>query len=63
MIGAHPVSVTCPYCGETVEILLEADQRGEMVQDCEVCCNPWRLVVRRAGFGGGLEVDVSRLDE
>jgi len=51
---------TCPYCGERVEILLEADQRGEMVQDCEICCNPWRLVVRRAD--GGLEVEVSRLD-
>ncbi len=60
MTGCHPFAVTCPYCGETVEILLEADQRGEMVQDCEVCCNPWRLVVRRGG--GGLEVDVGRLD-
>lgn len=60
MDPAEPIAVTCPYCGETVEILLEADQRGEMVQDCEVCCNPWRLVVRRGG--GGLEVDVGRLD-
>lgn len=60
MDPTQPIELTCPYCGEMVEILLEADQRGEMVQDCEVCCNPWRLVVRSAGEE--LEVDVQRLD-
>ncbi len=53
-------SVTCPYCGEHVEIYVEPDVRGTFVQDCEVCCNPWRLrVVRR---GGEREVEVSRAD-
>ena len=53
-------SVTCPYCGENVEIYVEPDVRGTFVQDCEVCCNPWRLrVVRR---GGEREVEVSRAD-
>ena len=37
--------VTCPYCGEAVEIYLEADVRGTLVQDCEVCCNPWQVTV------------------
>lgn len=41
--------MTCPYCGEIVEIVIEADVEGEMVQDCEVCCNPWRLRIRREG--------------
>ena len=53
-------SVTCPYCGEQVEIYVEPDVRGTFVQDCEVCCNPWRLrVVRR---GSEREVEVSRAD-
>ena len=53
-------SVTCPYCGEHVEIYVEPDVRGTFVQDCEVCCNPWRLrVVRR---GSEREVEVSRAD-
>jgi hypothetical protein len=39
------VAVTCPYCGEDVEIYLEPDIRGSFVQDCEVCCNPWTVVV------------------
>jgi hypothetical protein len=39
--------VTCPYCGEEVEIYVEPDVRGSFVQDCEVCCNPWRVSVSR----------------
>lgn len=39
--------VTCPYCGEEVEIYVEPDVRGSYVQDCEVCCNPWTVRVSR----------------
>ena len=35
----------CPYCGEGVEIYVEPDVKGTFVQDCEVCCNPWRVRV------------------
>jgi len=42
-------SVGCPYCGETVEIYVEPDVRGTLIQDCEVCCNPWTLRVTREG--------------
>jgi hypothetical protein len=52
--------VQCPYCGEDVEIYVEADVRGTLVQDCEVCCNPWR--VRVLGRGDERTVDVRRAD-
>ena len=52
--------VTCPYCGEQVEIYVEPDVRGSFVQDCEVCCNPWRVRVSRSD--DGRTVDVSRGD-
>ena len=39
------VLVICPYCGEEIEIRVERDVRGSFVQDCEVCCNPWRVNV------------------
>jgi hypothetical protein len=42
-------TVTCPYCGEEVAITIEPDVRGVMVQDCEVCCNPWQLRITRDG--------------
>jgi hypothetical protein len=52
--------VTCPYCGEQVEIYLEPDVKGTFVQDCEVCCNPWR--VRVFGSGDDRDVEVGRAD-
>ena len=53
-------TVQCPYCGEQVEIYVEPDVRGGFVQDCEVCCNPWRVHV--SGRGDDREVTVSRAD-
>jgi len=52
--------VTCPYCGEEVEIFIEPDVSGCFVQDCEVCCNPW--TVRVLGSGDDRWVDVGRAD-
>jgi len=53
--------VTCPYCGDAVAIYLEPDVRGTLVQDCEVCCNPW--TVRVSGRGDDRVIQVSRTDE
>ena len=52
--------VICPYCGEEVEVRLESDVEGSLVQDCEVCCNPWLL--RVSGRDEERRVDVSRAD-
>jgi Cysteine-rich CPXCG len=52
--------VACPYCGEEIEIYVEPDVQGSFVQDCEVCCNPWRVHV--SGRDDQRAVDVSRAD-
>ena len=52
--------VTCPYCGEEIELYVERDVRGTFVQDCEVCCNPWRVRVTRED--GERFVEVGRAD-
>jgi Cysteine-rich CPXCG len=52
--------VTCPFCGEQVEIYVEPDVHGSFVQDCEVCCNPWR--VRVSGRDDDRVVHVTRAD-
>lgn len=54
------VIVRCPYCGEEVEIALDPESEGRMVQDCEVCCQPWLLTVRRRA--GETTVEVERAD-
>jgi hypothetical protein len=40
-------AVTCPYCGELSEIALDPGSGAsqEYVEDCPVCCRPWRVVV------------------
>ena len=52
--------VTCPYCGEDVEIYVEPDFTGSFVQDREGCCNPWQ--VRITYNGGQRYIDVTRAD-
>jgi hypothetical protein len=52
--------VDCPYCGEQVEIYLEPDLDGTFVQDCEVCCNPWRI--RVVGDRNERYLEVARAD-
>ena len=41
--------VTCPYCGESVEITLDPGSGAvqDYVEDCEVCCQPWHVHVTR----------------
>jgi prolyl-tRNA synthetase len=52
--------ITCPFCGEQVEIYVEADVTGVFIQDCEVCCNPWRVHV--SGRDEDRAVEVTRAD-
>jgi Cysteine-rich CPXCG len=55
--------VTCPYCGEEVEIFVEPDVHGSFVQDCEVCCNPWLVRVEQGDAeDGDRYVSVGRAD-
>ena len=42
---------TCPYCWETVTMLVDTsvtdqDYTQDYVEDCEVCCNPIGIFVR-----------------
>lgn len=39
--------VVCPYCGESVEIALDPGSGAaqDYVEDCQVCCRPWRVTV------------------
>lgn len=40
--------VCCPYCGEISEIGLDpgSGTEQEYVEDCPVCCRPWRVRLR-----------------
>jgi hypothetical protein len=39
-------ALDCPYCGETVTVIVDGSVlRQEYVEDCEVCCKPMVIVV------------------
>ncbi len=39
-------SISCPYCGESIEVLLDAADIDEQnKEDCQVCCKPISFVV------------------
>ncbi|MFL5577280.1 MAG: CPXCG motif-containing cysteine-rich protein [Gemmatimonadaceae bacterium] len=45
--------VRCPYCGEANEVAVDPGSGAaqEYVEDCQVCCRPWRVVVSYDGAG------------
>jgi hypothetical protein len=48
--------VICPYCGEHNEIGLDPGSGAtqEYVEDCQVCCRPWRVLVEYASDGSAV---------
>jgi hypothetical protein len=39
--------VHCPYCGEINQVALDPGSGAvqDYVEDCQVCCRPWRVLV------------------
>jgi len=39
--------VLCPYCGEENTILIDESVglTQQYVEDCQVCCRPWQVVI------------------
>ncbi|HEX2251532.1 MAG TPA: CPXCG motif-containing cysteine-rich protein [Gemmatimonadales bacterium] len=46
--AATEAEVRCPYCGEINELALDpgSGPDQEYVEDCQVCCRPWRVSVQ-----------------
>ena len=56
-------AVQCPYCGETCEIALDpaGGSVQQYVEDCQVCCQPWTVVVTFHATGQA-DVYIERAD-
>jgi hypothetical protein len=57
-------TVRCPYCGEENTITLDpgSGETQEYVEDCPVCCQPWRVTVEYDADGTAV-VSASALDD
>ncbi|MGA9853250.1 MAG: CPXCG motif-containing cysteine-rich protein [Gammaproteobacteria bacterium] len=63
MSGTEPVTIQCPYCGETIEIIVDCSVENQRyIEDCQVCCRPMdvAVVVDEVGTPG---VEVSQEDD
>ena len=63
MDGLQTVTLTCPYCGEPGDLVIEfEDGPQDYVEDCAVCCRPWQVHVSVAP-DGRIEVRARRDDD
>ncbi|MCB1704277.1 MAG: CPXCG motif-containing cysteine-rich protein [Halioglobus sp.] len=61
MTQLSPQHVSCPYCGESIEVLLDPQEAGqEYIEDCQVCCRPITFSIFESMNG---ELSVSVHDE
>jgi hypothetical protein len=56
-------SIQCPYCAETIQILIDpTDAQQQYIEDCQVCCKPITFLVTES-VNGELSVTVYSEDE
>lgn len=55
--------IECPYCGEPMVVLLDAQEADqEYIEDCQICCRPITFLIAFA-TDGELSVSVRSEDE
>ena len=46
LTGVEPFEISCPYCGEIIEILIDPSVESQTyIEDCQVCCRPINMAV------------------
>jgi hypothetical protein len=56
-------TISCPYCGESLDVLLDpSDSEQHYIEDCQVCCKPINFFVSE-DFNGDWSVRVFSVDE
>jgi len=40
------VDISCPYCGEQINVLIDCSiDSQQYIEDCQVCCRPINLTI------------------
>ena len=46
LIETQTLDISCPYCGEMIEILIDPSVESQSyIEDCQVCCRPMTMTV------------------
>lgn len=63
LTGVEPFEISCPYCGEIIEILVDPSvEHQSYIEDCQVCCRPITMKVTMSEEGTP-QVEASAEDE
>lgn len=57
------VDIQCPYCGQTISLLVDESAGAQQyIEDCQVCCSPIEIAI---GYDadGALQVTARSQDE
>ena len=50
--GVQWRTVQCPYCGESFDTVIDLSAGStSYIEDCQVCCQPWRVSVEYTSDG------------
>ncbi|MDI1230997.1 CPXCG motif-containing cysteine-rich protein [Methylobacter sp. G7] len=57
------IIIVCPYCGESLDVLVDTSSGPQQYyEDCSVCCAPILFIVSE-DHAGEIFIDVKRDDE
>ncbi len=57
-------SISCPYCGEIIDALIDASAGAQSyIEDCAVCCRPIEIHIEVDNEGNVSNIFAGRDDE
>ena len=57
----HEKQITCPFCWESVTVLVDPSESQLYTEDCSVCCRP--ILIQTEVQGDYVSVEVTQEDD
>lgn len=59
-----PITIHCPYCGESYETVVDASAGSQRyIEDCAVCCRPIEITLQVGDDGELIDVGTNTDNE
>ena len=57
----HEKQITCPFCWESITVLVDPSESQLYTEDCSVCCRP--ILIQTEVQGDYVNVEVTQEDD
>ena len=57
----HEKQITCPFCWESITVLVDPSESHLYTEDCSVCCRP--ILIQTEVQGDYVSVEVTQEDD